>query len=219
MKKAAELIDVYQDLYDAFGAQHWWPGETRLEVIVGAILTQNTAWQNVERAILNMKREGALELGALQRLKTKELAALIKPSGYYNIKAERLKGVVRFIWENGGIESLRAWKTEKLRDVLLEINGVGEETADSILLYAFNRPVFVVDAYTKRILSRLGFIPQGATYAEVKGFFERSLPKDVKLYNEFHALIVRLGKDYCWKSQPFCGKCPVMPVCVYPDKL
>lgn len=214
-----KILEVYQKLFSTFGHQNWWPGETKLEIIVGAVLTQNTAWQNVEKAIENLKKEGLLVLAQLYRVNEDRLAAIIRPSGYYNIKAKRLKEIVRFLWENGGIELLLNRKTPELRETLLAINGVGEETADSILLYAMERPVFVVDAYTKRIFSRLGFLDENAIYGNVKSFFEQALPTDSNLYNEYHALIVRLGKDYCRKTKPLCMECPIERQCAYQVKL
>lgn len=213
MSRQADLRGIFDRLLTAFGPQGWWPGETPFEVIVGAVLTQNTAWANVERAIWNLKGAGALELEALHRIDAERLAELIRPSGYYNMKARRLKELVRFLVERGGIEALSKCGTEELRRALLGINGVGKETADSILLYAFNRPVFVVDAYTKRIFHRLGHLKEDAGYDDVKGFFEERLPRDAALYNEYHALIVRLGKERCRKTRPLCRGCPLSDLC------
>ncbi|GBE17482.1 endonuclease III [archaeon BMS3Abin16] len=213
--KQNNLEQVYKRLFEAFGAQNWWPGETQLEVIVGAVLTQNTAWQNVKRAIVNLKGAGVLSLNGLIDVGSDGLAELIRPSGYFNVKAKRLKAVVNFLSGSGGIKGLETAPTVELRRMLLDVNGVGEETADSILLYAFNRPVFVVDAYTKRIFSRLGLLDSGAGYAVVQEFFENSLPSDVNLYNEYHALIVRLGKDFCKKTRPQCLNCPLNDLCEF----
>ena len=213
------VFEIYKRLFYAYGPQHWWPGETRLEVIVGAVLTQNTSWQNVEKAIYNMKKAGLLELKALADVRIERLAELIKPSGYYNIKADRLKEVILFFSNNGGIESFLSRDADELRESLLGIKGVGEETADSIILYAFEKPVFVVDAYTKRVFSRLGLIPEGAAYPEVKSFFEEVLPRDASLFNEYHALIVRLGKELCRKKDPLCHGCSIKSICTFSPSL
>ncbi len=217
--KRANPTAVYETLFEAFGPQDWWPGETQLEVIIGAVLTQNTAWQNVERAIANLKEAGLLTIQALHDVQQERLAELIRPSGYFNIKAKRLKAMVDFLSENGGIENLAEGSTKDLRKALLEINGVGEETADSILLYAFNRPVFVVDAYTKRIFHRIGLLEENASYRKVQNYFENRLPTDVALYNEYHALIVRLGKEVCKKTRPLCKTCPINDLCEFQDNL
>jgi endonuclease-3 related protein len=208
-------IEIYETLFKKFGPQYWWPGDSPLEVIVGAILTQNSSWENVEKAIINLKGEKILDLLTLLSIDISKLAILIRPSGYYNLKAKRLKEIVSFLSKNGGLESLRHMDSDGLRNALLSVNGVGEETADSILLYAFDRPEFVVDAYTRRLLSRLGCIRRTAVYGEVKLFFEDSLPRDAKLFNEFHALIVKLGKDVC-RKEPRCWECPLEKVCLFP---
>jgi endonuclease-3 related protein len=211
---------IFEQLYGAYGPQGWWPAETPLEVIIGAVLTQNTAWQNVERAIENLKKAGLLHLQGLVEVENKTLAELIRPSGYFNVKARRLKGVVMFLHEAGGVETLISWDKEKLRAALLRIKGVGEETADSILLYAFEKPVFVVDSYTKRVFSRLGLIEdEGVGYESLQTFFECNLFEDVKLFNEFHALIVKLGKERCKKRQPLCVGCPLGVKCLSNDNL
>ncbi len=215
MSDKSRLMYVYDALYEAFGPQNWWPGETQLEVIVGAVLTQNTSWKNVERAIMQMKRNGLLSLETLNVLGMEKLAELIRPSGYYNIKADRLREVVRFLSENGGIEVLSTRDTKGLRKDLLNIKGVGEETADSVLLYAFERPVFVVDAYTRRIFSRLGMLSERSRYSEIQRFFQDSLTESVKLFNEYHALIVRHGKEICRAKNPKCGECPLGEICEY----
>jgi endonuclease-3 related protein len=228
-----KVSEVYQNLFDKFGPQKWWPGETRLEVIIGAVLTQNTAWQNVEKAIKNLKNEGLIDVQSLMDVEPKMLAELIRPSGYYNIKSLRLKEVITFLSRNRvkslrlkevitflsrnrGIENLLDHKSLELRNNLLKLNGVGEETADSILLYAFQKPIFVVDAYTKRVFSRVGLLDEGMHYGEVQTFFEKNLKKDAALYNEYHALIVKLGKEYCKKKEPLCNGCPIRKVCKYP---
>lgn len=207
----SRLSIFYQRLYAYFGPQHWWPGETPFEVMVGAILTQNTSWSNVEKAISNLKKNNLLELDKLYGLSEEKLASLIRPSGYYNLKAKRLKELLRFLKKTygGNISKMRRGKTQDLRAQLLKVNGVGPETADSILLYALGKPVFVVDAYTKRILFMHGFIKEGASYDEVKNLFMQNLKNEVKLFNEYHALLVKLGKYFCLKSKPKCRLCPL----------
>jgi len=201
----------YRKLYAQFGRQHWWPGESHFEVVVGAILTQNTNWNNVERAINNLKQENLLNPRALYRASAKRLALLIKPSGYYNLKAKRLKSFLTVLFNDyqGKIKNLFNLSTPRLRQVLLGINGIGPETADSILLYAAARPVFVVDAYTKRILFRQRLIKRDASYGQVQGLFIKNLKRDTRLFNEYHALLVRLGKEICRKNNPKCKLCPL----------
>ena len=207
----AELKVIYRKLHKHFGPQRWWPAETPFEVMVGAILTQNTNWQNVEKAILNLKKSASLSPEKIYGLAPKKLARLIKPSGYYNIKTKRLKHFLRFIFETyrGDLKSMSMQGQDELRKQLLNVNGIGQETADSILLYAFNKPVFVVDAYTKRIFSRHKLCKHDATYEEAQNLFMQNLKNDVKLFNEYHALIVKLGKDFCLKRNPKCESCPL----------
>lgn len=209
MKKG--LAVIYRRLYSYFGPQHWWPAQSRFEVMVGAVLTQNTSWLNVEKAISNLKSRDLLEARILYNLPDTKLAGLIRPAGYYNIKAKRLKNFLRFFMERyqGSINKIASADTGPLRRELLNVNGIGPETADSILLYALDKPVFVVDAYTKRILLRCGLIKESADYDEIQGFFTRRLRKDVKLFNEYHALLVKLGKDFCLKRKPRCSACPL----------
>lgn len=204
------LTEIYQLLHDAFGSQNWWPGETRLEIIVGAILTQNTNWKNVEKAIVNLKSAACLDAEVLSRMGTQQLAELIRPAGYYNIKARRLKDFVDWLFNayGGDVANLESANTEQLREELLSIKGVGCETADSILLYALDRPVFVVDAYTARIAARHGLIELGADYEHLRQLFESNLPEDVRLFNEYHALLVRVGKEFC-KTRARCADCPL----------
>jgi len=211
MAKSKRLQEIYRKLHSCFGPQHWWPGQTPFEVMVGAILTQNTSWQNVERAITNIKKAGTMDAKKLYCLPHRRLAKLLRPAGYFNIKAKRLKNFLKFYLDNYGADArkMRAVNTGILRDQLLSVNGVGEETADSILLYALNKPVFVVDAYTKRFSSRHGLIPEESDYQTVQRFFTQNLPPKAKLFNEYHALIVRLGKEYCLKSKPKCAACPL----------
>ena len=208
------LLDVYQRLYAAYGPQHWWPGETPFEVIVGAILTQSAAWTNVEKAIANLKAAGALSPQGLYGLSEGELARIVRPSGYFNAKARKLKAFVDLLHErfNGDLRRLLALPAPELRPLLLATHGIGPETADSILLYAAGRPVFVIDAYTRRVFSRLGFTPDADTYDGWQRLFTDELPADARLFNEYHALIVRLGKDVC-RKRPLCAECPLLPVC------
>lgn len=197
-------------MFDALGPQQWWPGETPFEVVIGAILTQNTNWSNVEKAIKNLKTAGMLSPGGIQELSLPELAQLIRPSGFFNVKARRVKTFINWLFSRyeGNLSSMFAQDLQMLRDELLSVKGIGPETADSILLYAGNLPTFVVDAYTHRILSRHGFISEESTYDEMKTFFEENLPKDVKLYNEYHALLVNIGKMFC-KPKKVCEQCPL----------
>jgi len=202
------LMDIYDALFAHYGPQHWWPGDTPFEVMVGAILTQNTNWQNVEKAIANLKRAKKLSARAIHEMPDTELAELIRPSGYFNIKAKRLKSYISYFMEcyGGSVARMKKADCAGLREEILAVKGVGPETADSILLYAIGCPVFVVDAYTKRIFSRHGFFPEAADYHEVQRYFVERLPVDAKLYNEYHALIVRLAKDRCLKQ---AGKCEI----------
>lgn len=204
------LNKIYQRLYKKFGPQHWWPGESPFEVIIGAILTQNTAWLNVEKAINNLKKNKLLNPKALKNTSLKRLASLIKSTGYYNQKARKVKNFIRFFFVNYGGSLRRMFKQDlfSLRQKLLKINGIGPETADSILLYAAGKPIFVVDAYTQRILNRHKLIKPNATYSETQAFFMDNLKNSAKLFNEYHALLVRLGKEIC-KTKPNCLGCPL----------
>jgi endonuclease-3 related protein len=206
-----ELKSIYKVLYKAYGPQHWWPGDTPFEVIVGAVLTQNTAWGNVEKTITNLKCEHVLKPFRLNSMPSKRLASLIRPSGYFNIKTRRLKNLLVLIRDHyrGSLKRMFADDPMELRANLLGVNGIGPETADSILLYAGGKPFFVVDAYTKRILIRHGLISNNADYQEVQSLFMENLPKDASLYNEFHALIVKVGKEHCRKRKPLCSGCPL----------
>jgi endonuclease-3 related protein len=210
MNNAKTILKIYQRMFDALGPQQWWPGETPFEVVIGAILTQNTNWSNVEKAIKNLKTAGMLSPGGIQELSLPELAQLIRPSGFFNVKARRVKTFINWLFSRyeGNLSSMFAQDLQTLRDELLSVKGIGPETADSILLYAGNLPTFVVDAYTHRIFSRHGFISEESTYDEMKTFFEENLPKDVKLYNEYHALLVNIGKMFC-KPKKACEQCPL----------
>lgn len=213
MKKQIQdlLLKIYQNLYDYFGPLHWWPGDTPWEIVVGAVLTQNTNWNNVVKAIHNLKRENLMHPYALYQIEESKLAYLIKPSGYYNIKARRLKNLVNFVFDEYQCSEALMFEEEGeiLRKKLLAIKGIGPETADSILLYAGNKPFFVVDAYTRRIFSRHKLIPKGATYKQIQDFFTQNLNHEVNLFNEFHAQIVMLGKTVCKNNQPNCVVCPL----------
>ena len=205
------LDEVYRRLFDAFGRQHWWPGESPFEVMVGAVLTQNTNWQNVERAIRNLRDADLLEPHALHDVPVEELEELIRPAGYFRVKARRLKSLLDFLVErfDGSLDAMFQTELTELRQQLLEVHGIGPETADSILLYAGGLPSFVVDAYTHRIFARHGWIGFDADYHQIQDYVQSSLPQDVPLFNEFHALLVRLGKDYCRKTGPKCADCPL----------
>jgi endonuclease-3 related protein len=209
----ASLHEVYQRLYEHYGPQHWWPGESPFEVMVGAVLTQATNWKNVERAIQNLREAGLLDPERLRRAHVEELAELIRPAGYYRQKARRLHNLLEMIHRRygGSLEAMFAADQQTLRRQLLEVNGIGPETADSILLYAAHRPSFVVDTYTARVLKRHGWIEPDADYHALKEFCESHLPREVPLYNEFHALLVRVGKEHCG-TRPHCEHCPLAPL-------
>ena len=206
------LRAFYDAMLAAYGPQHWWPGDSPTEVSIGAILTQNTAWRNVERAIENLKRAGALDFAKLHELSVEAIAELIKPSGTFNVKARRLKGFVDWLFEryDGDLDAMFASGLHSLREELLSISGIGRETADAILLYAGEKPTFVVDAYTARILYRHRLIDDTADYDEIKSLFESNLPDDVAMFNEYHALLVQVGKTHC-KPRAKCAGCPLEP--------
>lgn len=205
-----ELLSIYHTLLRFFGEQGWWPADTPFEVMVGAVLTQNTAWRNVERAIENLKEEGVLTTLGLRGIDEARLAELIRPAGYYNVKAKRLKSLIEFLDGGYGGDLMRMFSEPllSLREKILTVRGIGPETADSILLYAGGKPIFVVDAYTRRILSRHGMITDGASYGDIQSLFMGSLPQDVSLYKEYHALFVQLAKTFC-KTKPHCAECPL----------
>jgi endonuclease III related protein len=208
----SHLQHSYDHLLAAFGPQQWWPGGSPFEIMVGAVLVQNTAWRNVERAIANLRDADVMELHALYALPPAELAELIRPAGYYQVKARRLRNLLQFIIErfDGSLDTMFSTSLATLREELLSINGIGPETADAILLYAGGLPTFVVDTYTHRVLARHGWIGYDAGYDEIKDLFESTLPAEVPLYNEYHALLVRVGKDYCRRSAPRCEECPLV---------
>jgi len=201
---------IYKKLYSAFGPQHWWPGETPFEVAVGAILTQNTNWGNVEKAITNLKNDRKLNAAAIHGLAAGRLASLIRPAGYFNIKAKRLKHFVDFLVGeySGSMAKMKKEEADVIRKKLLAVNGIGPETADSIILYALEKPVFVIDAYTKRVLSRHNILDHDSSYDKFQQLFHRNLGKDVQLFNEYHALIVSVAKEHC-KTKPVCAGCPL----------
>ncbi len=205
------LLEIYDKLHRAFGPQHWWPGDTPFEIAVGAILTQNTNWGNVEKAIQNLKRYRALSSKALHGMPVGKLTESIRPAGYFNIKAQRLKSFIDFLMNDyrGSMKKMEKEDMHTIREKLLGINGIGPETADSILLYALGKPVFVIDAYTKRVLSRHGVMDHEKSYEEFQELFHGSLKRDVTLYNEYHALLVKVGKTYCKRQKPKCEKCPL----------
>jgi len=214
------FLAVYEHLLACYGAQHWWPGDTPFEIMVGAVLTQNTAWTNVEKAIANLKDMRALEATAIVAAEHSRLAHWLTPSGYFNVKAQRLKNFCAWYLEQGGYGRLKTWPTSRLRAGLLAVNGVGPETADDILLYAFARPVFVIDAYTRRIFSRLGLVDPGLSYEAMRRLFEEALGSEsgarkqalTRLYNEYHALIVVHGKEVC-RKRPRCELCCLAKEC------
>ena len=209
-RPAKRWRELYDRLFQAFGPQGWWPGETPFEVALGAILTQNTNWGNVARVLQTLKDRGLLDPVALARMDPAELAAILRPAGYYNLKAARVRNFLAFLREHAGgsLERLAAKPLEELRPALLAVKGIGRETADSILLYALHKPTFVVDAYTFRILSRHDLVPDSLSYEELRRLFMDHLPADVPLYQEFHALLVRLGKEFC-RPRPRCVGCPL----------
>lgn len=204
------LMNIYRKLYQAYGPRDWWPAETSFEVMVGAILTQNTSWRNVEKAIQKLKGKGVLNPEGIHDLKKSQLASLIKSSGYYRIKTDRVKAFVNFLFEefDGDLKRMGRERLGELREKLLGVKGIGPETADSILLYGLKKSIFVVDAYTKRILSRHKMILENTAYEEVQKLFMEHLPLDEKLFNEYHALLVHLGKTVC-KKIPRCDICPL----------
>jgi endonuclease-3 related protein len=205
-----KMRDLYAILLQHYGPQDWWPGDTPLEVAVGAILTQNTNWRNVALAIDRLKQAGLLAANALHQMPEAELAEYIRPAGYYNIKARRLKNFLNLLFDaySGSMEAMMSAPWELLRSELLAVKGIGPETADSIILYGLGKPTFVVDAYTFRILSRHNLAPDPCSYEELQAIFTAALPPDPALYQEYHALLVRTGKDCC-RPRPRCAACPL----------
>ncbi len=210
--KASQLVRVYHDLFAHYGPRHWWPADSPFEVMVGAVLTQNTAWTNVERALARVKGVVALEAAPMAALPVDVLADALRPAGYYNVKARRLQALCRWVVDQGGMGALHGMETRPLRAGLLNVHGVGPETADDMVLYAFGRPVFVIDAYTRRLFARLGFVRNQESYEGLRARFERALPRDPVLYNEYHALIVEHAKTTC-RTRPLCQNCILRPRC------
>jgi endonuclease-3 related protein len=208
------LVDIYRRLLDRFGPQHWWPAEEPFEVIIGAILTQSAAWGNVEKAIDNLRGVGALSPPALRKLPQAKLAELVYPCGYYNAKTLKLKAFALWLGNHyqDDLNRLFALDATDLRRQLLAVHGIGPETADSIILYAAGKPVFVIDAYTRRIFSRLGLAPEKDSYAAYQALFMKNLPGDAQMFNEYHALLVCLGKNVC-RRQPLCAYCCLNDIC------
>jgi len=213
------LLEIYQRLLDTYGAQSWWPGESPFEVIVGAILTQSVAWSNVEKAIAALQQSDLLTPGKLAQAPIEEIAVLIRPCLYYNEKAKKLKAFSSFLEDrySNNLSSLLSLDISCLRQELLSVWGIGEETADAIILYAAKKPSFVVDTYTRRILQRLGIIEEKSAYAGIRNLVMESLPADVPLYNEYHALLVRHGKERCRSRRPVCKGCPLSTLCKVSD--
>ncbi|MEA3487289.1 MAG: endonuclease III domain-containing protein [Thermodesulfobacteriota bacterium] len=211
MRLHEKLCEIYENLNEHFGELHWWPGETPFEIAVGAILTQNTNWKNVEIAIAKLKEADLLDPLRLYAAEESIVAGLIRSSGYYNIKAKKLKTFLRFLQEEyaGDMEEMFKEELWTLREKLLDVSGIGEETADSILLYGGGKPVFVVDAYTRRILERHDIVTRDWSYKEIQELFMNNLPRDTSLYNQYHALFVNTGKYFCRKKAPTCRGCPL----------
>jgi endonuclease-3 related protein len=212
--RRGDLLRVYHLLLGRFGHSGWWPGDTPFEVCLGAILTQNTAWTNVEKALARVKKAGRLSFEGLWRLRSRQLASLLRPSGTYRLKARRVRAFLSFVESRygGRVERMASEDPAALRRLLLEVDGIGPETADSIALYAAGHAAFVVDAYTRRVFARLGFLRGGESYDEVQRFFVERLPRDAPLFNDYHAQIVRLAKEHC-RARPLCASCPLEGVC------
>ncbi len=210
------LLNIYRQLINHYGPQHWWPAPEPFEVMVGAILTQSAAWLNVEKAIANLKAAKALSPQVLRQFSLSEIATLIRPCGYYNAKARKLKSLAHWLGEycDDNLDKLFTNNTEHLRQQLLSIHGIGEETADSIILYAANKPIFVIDAYTRRIISRIGLAPESNSYTAYQSLFMNNLPTDAELFNEYHALLVCLAKNVC-RSRPLCQQCCLNSICCF----
>jgi endonuclease III related protein len=212
-----KLMDVYRRLYGHYGPQRWWPAEEPFEVMIGAILTQSTAWTNVEKGIINLKKTRALSPQALREISDNDLAELIHPCGYYNAKTRKLKAFASWFCDRfqDNLAEMCAKDLRGLREDLLKVHGIGEETADSILLYACQKPVFVIDAYTRRIVDRLGLHTDGRKYCHYQALFMDHLPHEEALFNDYHALMVVLGKETCRKNNPLCAECCLQEICKY----
>ncbi|MGE5543346.1 MAG: endonuclease III domain-containing protein [Bacillota bacterium] len=220
-KLQARLMQIYNLLLEYFGPRHWWPAKTDFEVIVGAILTQNVAWKNVEKAIQNLENHGLLDPHLLIKAPVEVVEEAVRPTRYYRQKAARLRGFCGYLVREyqGELERLFTLDIKELRAELLTLKGIGKETADSIILYAARKPVFVVDAYTRRIFNRLGLLPEDAGYDQMQDFFMRHLPPDTGLYNEYHALIDGLGNTICFNKRPRCEECSLAGICDYPTEV
>lgn len=205
-------MEVYQQLHAHYGDQHWWPAETPFEMMVGAILTQNTRWENVEDAIQNLKNANMLNPESIIASNISQLEELIYPSGFFRQKSRRLIELSNFLLAHDGTRGLKRWPTQCLRARMLEVHGIGPETADSILLYALDKPVFVIDAYTRRIFNRLGLVESTIDYDDLQNFFFQRLPNSLQIFQEFHALIVQHAKQFC-SSKPQCDDCPLFDMC------
>ena len=214
MNTPLSLMEIYDRLFDRFGPLKWWPADTPFEVCIGAILTQNTAWTNVEKAIIALKQADIMSSEALHGCAPEQLAQLIRPAGYFNIKSRRLKDFTSWLSINhqGLLERMFSGNWHELRTELLRVRGIGPETADSILLYAGNKPTFVVDAYTRRLFQRLGLLAEAAGYDDTRALFMNNLPEDVTLFNEYHAQIVEQCKRFC-RAKPLCDGCPLCNSC------
>ena len=210
-----KLLDIYKRLFRRYGPQHWWPGDGAFEVIVGAILTQAASWHGVDKALANLKAQGLMSPKALRAVEQQELASIIRPSVYFNAKSQKLKAFVQHLWEHydNDLEALLKRDTQQLRHELLSIYGIGEETADDIVLYAAGKPIFVIDAFTRRILDRLGLVPTRDTYGSYQAIFMDNLPHNTGLFNEYHALLDRHAAETCRKKGPSCGECCLLDIC------
>jgi len=205
------FLEIYTTLYNHYGPQNWWPAESPLEMVVGAILTQNTSWKNVAKAITCLKAVNLMTIESLSGSSNEELAGCIRSAGYYNLKAKRLRNLLNMLCQEfeGSLQRLLEEELCSCREKLLQVNGIGEETADSILLYACGHPIFVVDTYTHRVFSRHNLLEEECTYGDIQERFMDNLPEDAQLFNEYHALIVRVAKEYCKKTNPLCSDCPL----------
>ena len=208
------LLSIYETLLESLGPSRWWPAETPFEVCIGAILTQNTNWSNVEKALKRLKTRHLLDPRRIAGLSVDELGDIIRPAGYFRVKARRILNFLDYLGQKADwdLEVLKKEALEDLRSELLTVKGIGPETADSMLLYAFKKPSFVVDAYTERICSRHGLTPEGMAYEELRSFFMDVLPPDIQFLNEYHALLVRVGKNWCLKKEGRCAACPLGPL-------
>jgi endonuclease III related protein len=209
-----KLLSVYESLLTMYGRQQWWPAESPFEVMLGAILTQNTNWSNVEKALVLLKQKVPLTAEAIVNLASADLEICLKPSGYFRIKTQRVQNYCRWYLVQGAYDGLDQLSTTELREKLLKVQGIGPETADDILLYAFHRPVFVIDAYTRRLLQRLALIQGQEKYEVCRQLFETQLPKSVDLYQQYHALIVMHAKQHCRKTKPVCHACQLAKICL-----